>query len=75
MESFLINVAHLLGRPALHPELYEVEVFHFLGAVVEVKARVAVWHNIDSLNLITECQAALDSRNEAPTLSRQTIAV
>lgn len=77
MNSFKLNVAHL-AEHEVSPEsmhMYEIEVFHMIGIISEIKAKPAVFYLIDGNRLMNECHAVLNSRNEAPTLSRQTIAV
>lgn len=76
MNSFKINVAHLAEHEVspLSMNLYEVEVFHMVGIISEIKAKPAVFYLIDGNRLMNECYAVLNSISEAPTLSRQNIA-
>lgn len=77
MNSFLLNVAHLTDIPTdrRYIDQYEVEVFHMVGLLFQIKARPVVYKYVNPDKLEQECQAAINSLYEAPTLSRQTIAV
>lgn len=68
MNSFKLNVAHLtdLPTPAEAVSMYEVEVFHMIGLVMEIKARPVVFKWIDGHKLEEECQQALDNQLKQP---------
>lgn len=64
MNSFKLNVAHLtdLPTPADIVPMYEVEVFHMIGLVMEIKARPVVFKWVNGDKLVQECQNALDNQ-------------
>ena len=64
MNSFKLNVAHLTDLPTdvKYMDQYEVEVFHMIGLVMEIKAKPVVFMWVDGHKLEKECQNALDNQ-------------
>lgn len=60
MNSFLLNVAHLLDFKTYNLSYYDVEIFYgSFGSITYLKADTLVFEFIPFAALIAECEAAV----------------